>query len=201
MTDPSPQSDRDLLAGIRSGDTHALQQLMAAYWDALVRYAGRVLGGSADPQDAVQEAFIRLWSQRERWSVDGSVRSLLYTVTRNVALDERRRSVRVERVARAADPPSASPEPSSDAEASQLRAAATRAVANLAPKRREVFRLAREEGLSHAEIAAVMGLSPQTVANHMSLALADLRRALAHHLDTASRSARVSPPAPEGGDW
>ena len=43
-------------------------------------------------------------------------------------------------------------------------------------------RLAREEGLTYAEIAGVMGVSPQTVANQMSLALADLRRALEPHL-------------------
>jgi DNA-directed RNA polymerase specialized sigma24 family protein len=38
-------------------------------------------------------------------------------------------------------------------------------------------------GLSHREIAETMGISPQTVANQMSAALADLRRALDHLLD------------------
>jgi RNA polymerase sigma-70 factor (ECF subfamily) len=97
MTDSSRQSDRELIVGIRSGDPQALQRLIATYWEALVQYAGRVLGGAGDPQDVVQEAFIRLWSQRERWTDKGSVRSLLYTVTRNAALDERRRHARVER--------------------------------------------------------------------------------------------------------
>ena len=73
--------------------------------------------------------------------------------------------------------------PLSPAEAAQLQRAASEAVSGLPPKRQEVFRLAREEGLTYAEIAAVMGVSPQTVANQMSLALADLRKALAKHLD------------------
>ncbi|MEJ2186763.1 MAG: sigma-70 family RNA polymerase sigma factor [Gemmatimonadota bacterium] len=186
MTDSSRQSDRELIVGIRSGDTQALQRLITTYWDALVQYAGRVMGGSGDPQDVVQEAFIRLWTRRERWTDEGSVRSLLYTVTRNAALDERRRQARSERVALAADPPHLPTEASAEVETSQLRTAAAKAVAALPPKRREVFRLAREEGLTYAEIAAVMGLSAQTVANHMSLALADLRSALAPHLDASA---------------
>jgi DNA-directed RNA polymerase specialized sigma24 family protein len=47
-----------------------------------------------------------------------------------------------------------------------------------------VFRLAREEGLSYQEIAEVMSLSAQTVANHMSLAMADLRTALKPYLSS-----------------
>ncbi|MGW8268801.1 MAG: sigma factor-like helix-turn-helix DNA-binding protein, partial [Longimicrobiales bacterium] len=44
--------------------------------------------------------------------------------------------------------------------------------------RREVFRLARSEGLSYREITEVMGVSPQTVANQMSRALTELHEAL-----------------------
>lgn len=183
MTDPSLPPDQELIEGIRSGDSRMLERLMAAYWSALVQYAGRIVGGSSDPQDVVQEAFIRLWARRERWSSDGSVRSLLYTVTRNAALDERRRQARGEKATQAADPPSPTSLPSEDAAATQLAQSASSAVAALPPKRQEVFRLAREGGLSYAEIAAVMGVSPQTVANQMSLALSDLRRALAPHLE------------------
>lgn len=185
MTHLTLPPDSELIAGIRAGDSDTLRHLQAAYWSRLVQFADRILGGVADPQDVVQEAFIRLWSRRDRWQVEGSVRSLLYTVTRNAALDERRRHVRRERVSQAADPPVAATEPSEDAAVAELRKAAAAAVSALPPKRQEVFRLSREEGLTYSEIAAVMGVSPQTVANQMSLALADLRRALAPHLGEA----------------
>jgi RNA polymerase sigma-70 factor (family 1) len=200
MTGLGSPADGDLLVAIRSGDARALETLIATYWDALVQYAGRVLRGAADPQDVVQETFIRLWAHRERWGTDGSVRSLLYTVTRNAALDELRRGARALRAAEAADPPVPPDQPSADAEATELRAAVEDAVAGLPAKRQEVFRLAREEGLSYAEIAAVMGLSPQTVANHMSLALADLRGALAPYL-TAPPDVESGPPGSRRGDW
>lgn len=196
MTDASSPTDGELIAGIRSGDTRALKQLVDMYWDTLVQFAGRVLGGHADPQDVVQEAFIRIWTHRERWGAEGSVRSLLYTVTRNAALDERRKRDRGERAAQASRPPVPPAGPSDAAQAAQLGRAASRAVDALPPKRREVFRLAREEGLTYGEIGVVMGISAQTVANHMSLALADLRTALAAHLDSPPPSPRATPPAP-----
>jgi RNA polymerase sigma-70 factor (ECF subfamily) len=67
---------------------------------------------------------------------------------------------------------------------------AAAAVARLPDRRREVFRFAREEGLSYQEIAEVMNLSTQTVANHMSLAMADLRAALRPYFSDRTPSAQ-----------
>ncbi|MBI4520599.1 MAG: sigma-70 family RNA polymerase sigma factor, partial [Gemmatimonadetes bacterium] len=60
----------------------------------------------------------------------------------------------------------------------ELRAEVEAAIGKLAPRRREVFHLARYHGFSYREIAQAMGISVQTVANHMSAALADLRKSL-----------------------
>lgn len=189
MTERALPPDAELIDGLRGGDQATIQLLVATYWSPLCQYAEGILAGVADPEDVVQEAFIRLWRRRERWAREGSVRALLYTVTRNAALDERRRDVREDRARHDTDRPDAPASPSEDAEAEELQEAAQAAVSRLPPRRQEIFRLAREEGLSYTEIASVLGLSAQTVANHMSLALADLRRELAAHLvqDTPSR--------------
>ena len=93
-------SDVELLEGIRAGDPRALEALMARYWPPLVRYAGNVMSGVGDPQDVVQEGFVRLWARRENWGLEGSLKALLYTIVRNAALDERRRRDRGDRVTR-----------------------------------------------------------------------------------------------------
>jgi RNA polymerase sigma-70 factor (ECF subfamily) len=182
MTVVTPSSERELIEGLRAGSRRALEALLAAFWNPLCQYAGGILNGAADPQDVVQEAFIKLWDQRDRWRVDGSLKALLYTVTRNAALDELRRAGRMERGRAQIDIATPEPTPSEHAVAGELERAAARAVSALPPKRQEVFRLAREEGLTYAEIAEVLGRSPQTVANQMSLAMADLRAALAPYL-------------------
>jgi RNA polymerase sigma-70 factor (family 1) len=176
--------DGDLIDRIRSGDTSVLRLLVDAYWEPLAQYAAGIVEGVADPQDVVQNTFVRLWARRERWSTEGSVRALLYTVTRRMALDARRGTERRDRVARSVDPPAPASTPADEIELRELQEAAARAVSALPARRQEIFRLAREEGLTYQEIASVLELSPQTVANHMSLALTDLRKALAPWLDS-----------------
>jgi RNA polymerase sigma-70 factor (ECF subfamily) len=175
--DQSAFPEEALVRGLRAGDEGVLQRLLDAHWEGVVRYAGGILADSAGGQDVAQEAFVRLWERREAWSVEGSIRGLLYTIARNAALDElRRRGRRAE--ADGGYTVASTPDPVQDVEAEELRRAADRAIADLPAQRGEVFRLARDAGLTHREIAEVMGLSVQTVSNHMSLALADLRRAL-----------------------
>jgi len=177
-TDPDVTPDAALTRGLRSDDPDALRQLMDAYWAPLVGFAQRILAGAGDPEDMVQTSFVRLWSRRQELGEAGSLRSLLYTISRNACLDELRKRNRREKAQEGALPPPSPKTPYEDIQGAELQRLAASAVAHLPERRREVFRLAREEGLSYQEIAEVMGLSPQTVANHMSLAMADLRTAL-----------------------
>lgn len=172
--------DAELLGRLRDGDAAVLREAIQRYLPSLRLYAERILGGSGDPEEAVQEAFIRLWTHRERWRGEASIRSLLFTLTRNVALDELRRHWREVPFSEASLPllGSESPSPLSQLEEKELRIVAEEAISRLPPRRQEVFRLVREGGLTYREVARVLGLSPQTVANLMSLALADLRASL-----------------------
>jgi len=180
MTDPEPgqSTDQDWIQGLRADDPEALRSLMSSYWPPLVSFARRVLSGPSDPQDVVQGVFVRLWNRRREIRVEGSLRSLLYTMVRNACLDELRRANRRNRAEGEVPPSPSPPTPYQDVQGAELHRAAAVAVGRLPGKRQEVFRLIREEGLSYKEVAQVLGLSPQTVANHMSLALADLRVAL-----------------------
>lgn len=183
--------DKALLSRLRAGDSTVLRQLLKRHLPALRLYAERLLGGAGDPEEVVQEAFIRLWTHRERWRGDGSVRSLLYTITRNAALDEiRRRKREVPLSDQLPTPPGPhGPDPLARLEEDELKKAAEAAIRRLPPRRQEIFRMVREGGLSYREVAEVLDIAPQTVANLMSLALADLRASLGPTLWGDSTSA------------
>ena len=185
-TGPAVRADAALVQRLRSDDADALRYLMDAHWAPLVGFAHRILAGAGDPEDTVQTAFVRLWSRRRELEQTGSLRSFLYTIVRNSCLDELRKRTRRERAQQGALPPPTPRTPYEDVQGAELHRLAAAAVARLPERRREVFRLVREEGLSYREVAEVMGLSTQTVANHMSLAMADLRTALKPHFPERS---------------
>ena len=165
--------DLSLMKRLQAGDEQAMQALLAQHWTDVVSYAFGLLGSWDTAEDVVQDAFVRLWARRERWSGD-SPGALLHRIARNAALDVLK-SPRHAAPREDPDTLASADTPERDAELSELDQAAAKAIRELPPRRGEIFRLVREGGFSYAEIAEIMGISKQTVANHMSLALSDLR--------------------------
>ena len=169
-----------LMLSIKGGSSRALGQLMDLCWPELVRYATRQLQDVEIARDVVQEAFIQVWERRRSWRPRGSARAYLYRIVRHLVIDEKRKwSVRrrwLERQETADAPHPATPAEVLDAK--MLADAFEAAVASLPERRREVFELVFQRGLTHAEAAAVMGISLPTVANQMSAALRAVRQAV-----------------------
>jgi len=180
-------SDLALLSQIRHGDTGALGIILERHWPAVVRYALAILESRDAAEDVAQETFVRLWERREAWRLEGSVRALLLRVTRNLSFDEMRRRSARQRTARSAPPTPLRLLPDEELESLEMRSIMTRAVDSLPQRRREVFILVHHYGLSYRETATVLDLAPQTVANHLTLALADLRKQLVPYLYDRTR--------------
>lgn len=189
MTAQNP--DLELLQRIRGGDSDALGVMLERYWAPVVRYVASLVDSSDAAEDVAQDTFIRLWERRDAWSLDGSVRALLYRIARNIGLDERRRRDARARADHNAGTPRAYAAPDEHVENDELRTAIAVAVESLPERRREAFKLVRYHGLSYREAAAVLDLAPQTIANHVTLALTGLRAALAPY--RYDRSNEVKP--------
>ena len=170
--------DAVLLERLAADDASALDTLLARYWQPLTLFITRLTGSTEAAEDAVQEAFCRLWERRRAWRGEGSVNGLLFRLARNGAIWAHRREDAEARAAAVAaeemPPHHAMPALPND----ELRVALDRAIAELPPRRREVFLLRVVHDLSYKEIAAVMGTSMQTVANQLSTALRELRTRL-----------------------
>jgi RNA polymerase sigma-19 factor, ECF subfamily len=169
------------------GDVAALQGLMDAYWRPLLNYATRILGDRDTAEDTVQEAFIRLWERRGEWKADSPARIVLYTIVRNLALNGRKSArVRDRSDVRLRLPrPAPLTAPEDALQADELTRALQAAIDSLPPRRREILLLSRFDSLSRHEIADLLGLAPQTVANHLALVLAELRVKLRSFLSPA----------------
>lgn len=171
------------MARINEGDECAMDELLRLHWSRVVDFVERLTQSRELGEDVAQEVFLKLWQRRLVWRGSGSLQSFLLGAARNLARNQtrRRREVRVDSFETPAIPPRAhdSPTPADRLRECEVESMFRAAVAALPPRRQEVFILARLHGLSYQEIAEAMEISVQTVANQMSQALADLRRALA----------------------
>src|SRR5213592_3054396 len=83
-----------LLEKIRAGDVAAFAEWLERSWRPLVLYCARILGNRDGAEDVAQEAFIRIWERRCHWRPQSSLRAILYTIARNLSLNQRSSPVR-----------------------------------------------------------------------------------------------------------
>lgn len=162
-------------ARICASDEAAFQALFEATYPSLQRYAQSLTPSATVAQDAVQEAFLRIWRRRSTLDPTRSLRALLYRAVRNLVFNEERTLLQRKKLLATMDPPPAPSRPDELSQVELLETHMRRWIRALPERRREAFQLSRYDGLSYQEIAQVMGLSVKTVERHMQLALRELR--------------------------
>lgn len=200
--------DAKLMSRLRADDAEALTELVARYWRPLVAHARDSVRDDEAAADIAQDAFVSLWRRRRLWDPRGSVRVWLFRTVRNGAISEhRKRAVRARWAAAHEGSATLARTPLHDAEDEELRRAVADALTRLPARRREAFTLFYLRDLSYREVAEVMDIREQSVANHLQAALADLRAELGRFFpalvpDNAPTEppADADEPAPEAGE-
>ena len=126
----------------------------------------------------VNEAFCDIWEQREkRGSIVTPSLSLLYTIVRNKSVDylRRRNSEQNYRDAYLLEVCTEVEAESCEEHEERLQRVMA-AIEELSPQTRRVFEACFLENKSYKEVAAAMGISPNTVRNHIVSALKQIRR-------------------------
>jgi len=145
-----------------------------ALWRVIASYAPP----GAERDDLAQEVMIAVWQALPRFRGEGSQRSFVLRVAHNRGLSHAWR--RSKRPQTGAPVDVADPRPRADERVAQSQRAEQflRHVRMLPLGQREVLALALE-GLPHAEIAAIVGITPENVAVRLGRAREALRRAIA----------------------
>ncbi|MCI1837430.1 MAG: RNA polymerase sigma factor [Achromobacter ruhlandii] len=159
-----------------------VERLYAAHAERLRRYLFLKTGEAELSADLVQDCFARLLAHQEDIPSDGSALAYLYAIVNRLLIDHRRNHHQ-SRTDMAADDllegvrdPRAAPDVHAHVRRQLARLAAT--LAELPPRTRQIFRLCRVEGLSHAEAARYLDISPSSVQKHLAMALELMRERL-----------------------
>lgn len=162
-----PRSDSDLAAAIRAGDDSAFEALYYRYRDWVVRLAYRFTQHQDDSLDVLQETFAYLVRKSPALQLTASMKTFLYPVVRNLALEIRRK--RRPDLSDALDFIPASPSRTSG------RGELSMALARLPETHREVVLMRFVDDLKLEEIAEALGIPLGTVKSRLHNALSTLR--------------------------
>lgn len=148
----------------------AFDAIYERYCKRLFNFVVRYVKLEMDAEEIVQNVFVKLWENREKINTHSSFESYLFTISYNSAISllrkrihekkylEHLHSLRNENVAA---------ELTDEIYFTELNNKIKSLLAELTPRQREIFLLSREEGFTHEEIAKKLGISVNTVKNHM----------------------------------
>jgi len=148
--EPARERLASLASECQSGDIRAFERLYQAQGSRMKSIAYYLLGSIPDAEDAVQEAFIRIYRGVSTFRDEAGFSTWIYRILVNTCHDLRRKKQRH---------PEAPPADSPYQENVPLAVALEQALAQLDERHRMTFLLFEAEGFTHAEIAAILGVT------------------------------------------
>lgn len=163
--------------------------MVERYYRELRRFLSRIVNDGETASDLAQESYARVLSMEQAGTVIQNPRAVLYRTARNLVVDmHRRASVRatqdLDELLEHEKPvaPAASQPEEAWASAQRTRSLLA-AIETLPPRSREAFILHKFDGLSHAEVAARMGISRNMVEKHIIRGMLTCKKCLAEFDD------------------
>jgi RNA polymerase sigma-70 factor (ECF subfamily) len=165
----NPVNIKNLVKGLINGDKKAFDGLFNFYYPRLHSFIKKFLKTETDVDDIIQEVFIKLWENRTKINNVETFNSWIFTVTKNIIITLFREKVKqsgyesyvrnivVQDVGFI----------DTTLEYNEIREKVEKIINRLPEKRKQIFKLSREQGLSNKEIAAQLEISVKTVEDHM----------------------------------
>lgn len=208
-TDPGQDPDTLLMLRVRQGDRDAFTDLVDRWKQPVIGFIYRTLPDPDEAEDLAQATFIQLWKTAGRYQPTARFSTFLFTIARNLCLNEIRRRVR--HPADSLDEPRPDDEehplrqiedrrqPSADAEAArgELFSLVEEALAALPEKQRTALILCREGELSYEEIATVLQTSLQATKSLIHRARETLKGRIKPYLGSGEWHRDLPPPQPD----
>ncbi len=180
---PSPADDSDLLRRIAQRDQTALGELYDRYSGLLLALSRRIVLDSSDAEEILQEVFLQVWNQAERYDRGrSSVSTWLVLIARSRSIDRLRSRQVKDRTLASVQKENrgqhTSPEGMGAVLLEQRRQRLRLEMQELPREQRKVLELAFFKGMTQSEIAGNTGIPLGTVKTRTLLAMKKLRKAL-----------------------
>ncbi|HJX72127.1 MAG TPA: RNA polymerase sigma-70 factor [Bacteroidales bacterium] len=168
---------KKLIRQLRKGNVSAFNLIFENYHQKIYNFCLQLLKKQQDAEEVTQEVFIALWQNRERMTLNTSLSTYIYSIARNQIYHIYRKSFYVQSYIEYLYHTDIKLEMLTEDQVlyNELQKFMNHAIEELPPKRKEVFKLSRMEGLTYKEIAGRMKISENTVDVQIRKALGFLK--------------------------
>lgn len=156
----------------------AFYNIYERYCKKLYGFVLRYIKVEADAEEIVQEVFVKIWESRSKLNTFSSFDSFVFTIAYNTSIsllrkraNEKKYIAHLQSLQQILD----APEVIDELQFKELDEKLNKLLDKLTPRQKEIFKLSREDGLSHDEIAKKLNISVNTVKKHMVNTLAFLK--------------------------
>ena len=165
---------------LKNGSLSALGEIYNFFNKRLSFFINAYTGNKQETEEIVQDVFVKLWNHRSSIKDVSSAKSYIYTIAKNSAIDYiRKRKLLVFPLdSLKKNEPFESNQGELNLLIQEENSLINTAIDNLSPRRKEVFKLHRNENLTYKEISERLGISVSAVEKNLSAALKEIRNSL-----------------------
>jgi|SRR5687768_12014930 len=181
-SDPAPAERmrmvRARVALARGGDVNSFAELVTDLHPFVFRWALTFAHDADDAEEITQETFVRMHHKLHQFKGQSALEGWVYLITRNIALERRRKSKRRKWLSESVLPGLEdvyTTDPGARVDRQRLSAYIRHFFVTLPPRQREVFDLVDLQGHEPAEVADLIGSKPGVVRANLFKARAAIR--------------------------
>lgn len=172
--------DEELVELLRTHDKKAFTELYERYWERLFHTAAHALENKQEAEECVQDIFFSLWSRRETIVLKYAIHTYLSVAVKYSIIDimKKRKKDRQYTKERLPFIDIVAPSAESSLLEKELWERLERTIELLPEKCKIIYKMSREEGKTHDQIAKELNISKKTVNNHLVRSLKDIKNTI-----------------------
>lgn len=162
-------------------DQQAYQELFYLYYKPLLRFANAFVRSHELSEEIVSDVFIRIWERRAQLNEITNLKVYLYVSVRNMALKhllkkQKQASIGLDDLQVELESQYHNPEQL--LLTAELMNRVARAIDELPPRCKMVYKLIKEDGLRYREVSEILDISIKTIDNQLAIALKKIGKAI-----------------------